>query len=195
MWRPRYPDRRQGTDPIEADLQSPLERPLISVVMPTYETDPRHLRDAIGSVVAQAYPDWELCIVDDGSSSGATQREIGRWVARDQRIKARRLERNSGVSAASNEAISLCRGELVAFLDHDDALTADALLHVARAFTRQEIDLAYSDQDKITAAGRRTDPFLKPDWSPVHALGAMYVGHLLVVRRELVREVGGLDSD
>jgi GT2 family glycosyltransferase len=195
MWRPRYPDRRQGTDAIEADLRSPLERPLISVVMPTYETDPRHLRDAIGSVVVQAYPDWELCIVDDGSSSSPTQREIGRWVARDQRIKARRRERNSGVSAASNEAISLCRGELVAFLDHDDALTADALLHVARAFTRQEIDLAYSDQDKITAAGRRTDPFLKPDWSPVHALGAMYVGHLLVVRRELVREVGGLDSD
>jgi len=180
---------------VETELQSLRKRPLISVVMPTYETDPRHLREAIASVVAQEYPDWELCIVDDGSSSPATQREISRWRARDERITARRLESNSGVAAASNEAISFSRGELVAFLDHDDALTADALLHVARAFMSGEIDVAYSDQDKITAGGRRTDPFLKPDWSPVYALGAMYVGHLLVARNELIREAGGLDPD
>ncbi len=177
------------------ELQSLRERPLISVVMPTYETDPRHLREAIGSVVGQEYPDWELWIVDDCSSNRLTQREIERWVARDERITARRLERNSGISAASNEALSLCRGELVAFLDHDDVLTADALLQVAGAFTRGEIDVVYTDQDKITADGHRTDPFLKPDWSPVYALGAMYVGHLLVARTELIREVGGLDSD
>ena len=64
---------------------------------------------------------------------------------------------------------------------------------MARAFGDAEVDVAYSDQDKITERGRRTDPFLKPDWSPVYALGAMYVGHLLVARRELIREAGGLD--
>ena len=90
------------------------------------------------------------------------------------------------------EAIEHCRGELVAFLDHDDALTADALMRMAHAFGDADIDVAYSDQDKITASGKRTDPFLKPDWSPVYALGAMYVGHLLVARRDLILEAGGL---
>jgi GT2 family glycosyltransferase len=171
------------------------EPPLISVVMPTYDTEPRYLREAIASVRGQQYRNWELCIVDDGSSRADTRRTIQRAVSRGPGITARLLDRNSGISAASNQGLELCRGELVAFLDHDDALTPDALLRVAEAFSEREIDIAYSDQDKITAAGEITDPFLKPNWSPVYALGAMYVGHLLVVRRELVSEVGGFDPD
>ena len=163
--------------------------------MPTYETEPRHLREAIWSVTTQEYPNWELVIVDDGSTNRSSRRELARWGARDERIVVRMLDRNSGISAATNEAIEHCRGELVAFLDHDDALTADALLRMAHAFGDAEVDVAYSDQDKITERGRRTDPFFKPDWSPVYALGAMYVGHLLVARRELIREAGGLDPE
>jgi glycosyltransferase involved in cell wall biosynthesis len=170
------------------------ERPLISVVMPTYDTDPRYLREAIASVRAQQYENWELCIVDDGSSRADTRRTIERAVSRGPGITARLLDRNSGISAASNHGLALCRGELVAFLDHDDALTPDALLRVAEVFSEREIDVAYSDQDKITAGGEITDPFLKPDWSPVYALGAMYIGHLLVARRDLVSEVGGFDA-
>jgi GT2 family glycosyltransferase len=170
------------------------ERPLVSVVMPTYDTEPRHLCDAIGSVRAQSYPDWELVIVDDGSRRQDTRRVITRAVSRDPRIAARFLERNSGISAATNAGLELCRGELVAFLDHDDALAPGALLRVAQAFDEREVDVAYTDQDKLTADGRRTDPFLKPDWSPVYALGAMYVGHLLVARRELISEAGGFDT-
>jgi glycosyltransferase involved in cell wall biosynthesis len=191
--RPAFAGARRDPDAVAADLEALSSRPLISVVMPTYETEPRHLRQAIWSVAAQEYPDWELVIVDDGSTNRSTRRELERWSARDQRIVVRTLDRNSGISAATNHAIEHCRGELVGFLDHDDALTADALLHMARAFTGAEIDLAYSDQDKITAGGHRFDPFLKPDWSPVYALGAMYVGHLLVARRELIHEAGGLD--
>jgi GT2 family glycosyltransferase len=169
------------------------ESPLISVVMPTYETEPRYLRDAIASVRAQEYENWELCIVDDGSTRAETRRAIKRAVSRDPRITAKLLDQNGGISRASNQGLALCRGELVAFLDHDDALTADALLRVAQAFSEGEIDIAYSDQDTITADGRTADTFLKPDWSPVYALGAMYIGHLLVVRRELIEEAGGFD--
>src|SRR3954470_7318639 len=167
--------------------------PLISVVMPTYDTDPRHLREAIASVRAQSYPNWELCIADDGSRRADTRRTLTRAVSRGGRITARLLDRNAGISAATNAALDLCRGELIAFLDHDDRLAPEALLRVARAFTERDVDVVYTDQDKLTPDGRRTDPFLKPDWSPVYALGAMYVGHLLVVRRELIEEVGGLD--
>jgi O-antigen biosynthesis protein len=174
-------------------MPSLLERPLISVVMPTHDTEPRHLRAAIGSLRAQEYENWELCIVDDGSERGSTRRAVQRWAARDDRIKVRLLERNAGISSASNRALADCRGELVAFLDHDDVLAPDALLLAVRAFSKHEIDVLYSDQDKLTASGDPVDPFHKPDWSPVYALGAMYVGHLLVARRELVEEAGGFD--
>ena len=170
------------------------ERPLISVVMPTYETEPRYLREAIASVRAQEYENWELCIVDDGSTRDETLRTIKRAVSRDHRITAKLLDANGGISRATNQGLAICRGELVAFLDHDDVLTADALLRVAEAFSGDEIDVAYSDQDTITADGQTADTFLKPDWSPTYALGAMYIGHLLVARRELVDEVGGFDS-
>ncbi len=169
------------------------DHPLISVVMPTHDTEPRYLRAAIGSLREQEYPAWELWLVDDGSTNGSTRRAIKRWAGRDERINARLLERNSGISAASNQGLSLCRGELVAFLDHDDTLAPDALLQVAREFREHDFDVLYTDQDKLTPSGRRTDPFHKPDWSPVYALGAMYVGHLLVARRSLVVEAGGLD--
>ena len=193
MRRPAFAGTTRDPEAVAADLEALPSRPLISVVMPTYETEPRHLREAVWSVTTQEYPNWELVIVDDGSTNRSTHRELTRWDARDERIVVRMCDRNSGISAATNEAIEHCRGELVAFLDHDDALTADALLHMARALGDEEIDIAYSDQDKITERGRRTDPFLKPDWSPVYALGAMYIGHLLVARRELIREAGGLD--
>jgi glycosyltransferase involved in cell wall biosynthesis len=169
------------------------DRPMISVVMPTYETDSRHLRDAIGSVRSQSYPNWELVIVDDGSTRADTRRVVTRAVSRNPRITARFLGRNAGISAATNAGLELCRGELVAFLDHDDALAPDALLRVAQAFGESHPDVIYTDQDKLTADGRRTDPFLKPDWSPVYALGAMYIGHLLVATRELISDAGGLD--
>jgi O-antigen biosynthesis protein len=169
--------------------------PLISVVMPAFESEPRHLRDAIASVRAQTYPHWELVIVDDGSRRRDTGRAITRAVSRDSRVTARMLERNTGISNATNAGLELCRGELVAFLDHDDALDPDALLRVVQAFGDGEVDVVYTDQDKLTPEGRRTDPFLKPDWSPVYALGAMYIGHLLVARRELIAAAGGLDPE
>ena len=158
MRRPAFAGAKRDPEAVAADLEALPARPLISVVMPTYETEPRHLREAIWSVTTQEYPDWELVIVDDGSTDRSTRRELTRWDARDERIVVRMLDRNSGISAATNQAIEHSRGELVAFLDHDDALTADALLHIARAFGDAEIDIAYSDQDKITERGRAHGP-------------------------------------
>lgn len=170
-------------------------RPLISIVMPAYETEPAYLKAAIASVQAQAYPDWELCIANDGSKSAAVRRVIDASCREDPRIRAVHLERNSGISAASNAALKLAGGDYVAFLDHDDELTHDALMRVAQALDADpELDVIYSDSDKRDLLGRLVDPFLKPDWSPTYALGAMYIGHLLVVRRAIVEEVGGFDS-
>ena len=162
MRRPAFAGATRDPEAVGADLEALPSRPLISVVMPTYETEPRHLREAIWSVTTQEYPNWELVIVDDGSVNRSTRRELERWDTRDERIVVRMVERNSGISAATNEAIEHCRGELVAFLDHDDALSADALLRMAHAFGDAEVDVAYSDQDKITSEGGGPIPFLSP---------------------------------
>lgn len=168
-------------------------RPLISLAMPTYKSDVDYLRKAIDSVIAQHYREWELCIVDDGSEQPELVAELRRYAGADPRIKFEAAE-NRGISGATNAAMTMCAGEFVGFIDHDDELTPDALLRVAQALTGDpSLDVAYSDSDKLTLHGVRADPFLKPDFSPVYALGAMYIGHLLVVRRSVAEAAGGFD--
>ena len=190
----RRGDPRHGTEGAER-VATLARRPLISLVMPTYETPPRLLREAVASVCSQSYPHWQLCVADDGSRRRETGRELERLAATDSRIETVSLGENRGISAASNAALELCRGDFVGFLDHDDALHPDALLEVAGAIAADPaLDVVYTDSDKLTPRGRRQDPFLKPDYSPVYALGAMYIGHLLVVRRSLAGAVGGFDQ-
>ena len=168
--------------------------PLLSVAMPVYDPDEAHLREAIESVLDQLHSRWEMCIVDDGSTQPRVRAVLHEYAARDRRIKLELLDANSGISAASNRAVAMCAGEYVAFLDHDDVLSSDALPEVARAIEADpSLDVVYSDQDKLSTRGARRAPFFKPDWSPVYALGAMYIGHLLVVRRSLLAEAGGFD--
>lgn len=176
------------------EVEALESRPLISLAMPAYKSDLRYLRQAIDSVRGQHYPEWELCIVDDGSGQPELVAAIQRYADADARIKFEAAAENRGISAATNAALEMCSGEFVGFLDHDDTLTPDALLRVVQALTADpELDVVYSDSDKLTLHGVRADPFLKPDWSPVYALGAMYIGHLLVVRRSVAEAAGGFD--
>jgi GT2 family glycosyltransferase len=180
---------------MEAGMVALADTPLISIVMPTYDPRESHLREAIDSVRAQSFGGWELCVADDGSRTPHVKRVLEQAAAEDDRVRVDLAERNSGISAATNRAVAMARGEYVAFLDHDDVLAPDALEVVAAAIEADPPpDFLYSDQDKLDRRGRRLAPFHKPDWSPVYALGAMYVGHLLVARASLVREAGGLDS-
>jgi GT2 family glycosyltransferase len=176
------------------ELQALPARPLISLVMPTYRSELRYLREAVDSVRGQHYPEWELVVVDDGSGKPELERAMSAYAAADPRIKFEPLRQNGGISAATNAGLAICKGEFVGFLDHDDTLTPDALLRVAQALGDPELDVVYSDSDKLTIGGVRADPFLKPDWSPVYALGAMYIGHLLVVRTSVAEAAGGFDS-
>ncbi len=166
-------------------------RPLVSVVTPVYNTDARWLRACIESVKNQAYPNWQLCLADDASTKAET-RDVLREYAGDSRIKIKMLAANRGIAAASNEALTLAEGEFVAFLDHDDELTPDALFEVvAHLNQRRDTDFIYSDEDKLELDGTRSNVYFKPDWSPEHFLTNMYTCHLMVVRRALLERIGG----
>jgi GT2 family glycosyltransferase len=165
-------------------------KPVFSIVTPVHNTDPKWLRACIESVRRQAYPHWQLCLADDGSTHAGTC-DVLRHYERDERIRITRLPSNHGISAASNAALTLATGDFVVLLDHDDQLSSDALYHLASVLNdRPDIDFIYSDEDKLELDGTRTDPHFKPDWSPEHLLSCMYTCHVMAARRSLVDDVG-----
>jgi glycosyltransferase involved in cell wall biosynthesis len=181
-------DRRTITHAITG-LADP---PLISVVLPVYETPEVYLRAAIDSVRAQLYPHWQLCIADDASRAAHVRAVLEHYRTIDRRIEVCYRRDNGHISAASNSALALAKGEFVALLDHDDLLPEHALYLVARAVIEHpELDLIFSDEDKIDAEGTRFDPYFKPDWNPDLLLSQNMFSHLGVFRRSLVEAVGG----
>jgi O-antigen biosynthesis protein len=170
-------------------------RPLISVIMPVFNTPVQRLQEAVESVLAQAYDNWELRLVDDGSTDPDLLSFLPGVGARDDRIVVTALEKHQGISAASNHGLALARGEWVTFLDHDDFLEPDALFQVVRTLqAHPEAGLIYSDEDKLGQAGFEA-PLFKPDWSPDLLLSYNYLGHLTAVRRHLLQKAGGFRSE
>ena len=167
-------------------------RPLLSVLMPVYNTDERWLRAAIASVEQQLYTNWELCIADDASSLPRVGELLRESQRRDARIKVDFRQVNGHISAASNSALTLASGEYIVLLDHDDVLPRHALTAVVHELNRHpDADIIYSDEDRIDEKGRRYDPHFKPDWSPELFYGQNLISHLGVYRTALVRTVGG----
>ena len=180
-----------ATAAIAAALAAAPARPLISILMPTRNADARWLTAAIESVRAQAYDNWQLCIVDDGSTTTEGPVCATDFASRDARVEFRQLPEHAGIAAATTAALAMARGTLVTFLDHDDALTPDALLVVARAFIEEpRLRFVYSDEDKIDLAGSLYWPVFKPAWNPDLLLANNYITHLVAVDVELAREVG-----
>jgi len=169
--------------------------PQFSIVMPVYKTPLPLLEKTLRSVLAQGFQSWELCICDDGSAMPELREFLESRQRRDSRIKLIFSERNGGIAAASNLALTLATGEFTVLLDHDDELTEDALEVFANvAIEDPEVDVIYSDQEKIDEAGEVIDAFYKPDWSPDYFRRVMYVGHLLAVKTDLMRSAGGFDA-
>lgn len=172
------------------------ETPLISVVMPVYRPNPAHLRAAVESVQSQLYPHWELCIADDASGDQSTAGYLSEACLLDSRIRVVHRAENGGIAAATNSALELVTGEFVALLDHDDMLSEHALYIVACEIDRHpNVAVIYSDEDKLDEAGRRTEPYFKPDFNFDLLLAQNCISHLGVYRRSLLREIGGLRAD
>jgi glycosyltransferase involved in cell wall biosynthesis len=169
-------------------------RPLISVITPVFDTPVEHLEEAVESVLAQAYENWELVLIDDGSSDADLLRVLPVLAARDRRIIVKSFAQHGGISAASNEGLALAHGEWITFLDHDDVIEPDALFQIVKLLqTHPDADLIYSDEDKLGEDGFEA-PLFKPDWSPDFFLSYNYIGHLTAVRRDIVQKAGSFRS-
>ncbi len=194
-WVDRYGPNPEVLGAIRRDLERLDYRPLISVVMPVFNTDRDVLIDAIDSVRAQIYGDWQLCIANDGSTKPETL-DVLKSLTDEKAIRVVDLPGGCGISGATNAALALADGEYVAFLDHDDLLKPHALAQVARWIDADPtLDVIYSDEDKLDAAGHLYDPHLKPDWAPDQLMAQNYVCHLTVARKDLIDRIGGLRSE
>ena len=195
MTQPGYrPNRSTVYDSVDNDKLASLQSPLLSVIVPAYETPTELLRTCINSVKTQVYQSWELIIVDDASRSAAVNETVTAMGGEDKRIKLISRQMNGNISRATNDGLNASVGEFVLFLDHDDELLPDALLRFSQAIVKDpSTDVWYSDQVTCDDGGETIHHFFKPDWSPIYLLGVMYVGHLLGVRRQLALAVGAFD--
>ncbi|MBV8465315.1 MAG: glycosyltransferase [Burkholderiales bacterium] len=173
--------------------------PTICVVMPVYNTPPELLDEAVQSVLDQAYPNWTFCIVDDGSTRPdtlATLKAMADTFAHDGRVRIRFMDRNQGIVATTNVAVTLDDSPWIAFFDHDDRLDAEALFHIALTLSENpQARLAYTDNRLIDRAGALLNTYSKPDWSPALLLSCNYINHLAVIDRTFFDEIGGLHDE
>lgn len=177
---------------ISQNVEKLVNKPLISVVMPTYNTKLAWLIQAIESVQKQIYPHWELCIADDASPNTQVRDTLRKYAEKDSRIKIAIRKENGHISLASNSALKLVTGEWVALLDHDDFLPEHALYWVADAINRNpQALLFYSDEDKVDEKGLRFDPYFKCDWNPALFYSHNLFSHLGVYSKSLLNKVGG----
>lgn len=116
------------------------QEPLVSIIMPAYNAD-SYIGEAVASVIDQSYANWELLIIDDGSTDN-TQVALSEFS--DHRIKQFKLSDNQGVSIARNVGLQNLEGEYYTFLDADDVLPKDSILARLSVFDRHP-GLAFVD--------------------------------------------------
>ena len=177
------------TSEIKQEMKNFIRKPLISIIMPVYNVDPQWLDLAIHSVEEQWYENWELCIVDDKSTNQQTLDCLKS--IQNTKIKVRYLEKNVNISAVSNEALKMAKGEYIALMDNDDELTPNALYEVVKAINTENAEFIYSDEDKVELDGSFSSPHFKPNFAPDTLLSQNYINHLGVIKRELIERVGG----
>ena len=173
-------------------------RPLLSVLVPLYETDEKFLDELIVSIQAQTYTNWEICFSDGSKSSDRLREIISKYTKKDKRIKyTAELPGPLGISSNTNQAFTIAKGEFIVLGDHDDLFTPDAFFDCVEALQTgiNEIDVIYTDEDKTNAAAkRRFEPNIKPDFNQELLESCNYITHMFVVRKSLVEEVGLFDD-
>lgn len=190
-WVSKY-DHMQEDGDLARRIAESFGGPLLSILLPVYNTPEKWLRRCIETVLQQTYPHWELCIADDASPEPHVRSVLSEYLEKDDRIKVTFRKNNGHISESSNSALELATGNYVALLDHDDELHPNALLEVVEAIRRNPgWKVIYSDEDKVDEDGKRFDPYFKPDWNYDLFLSHNCISHLGVYERALLLDVGG----
>ena len=192
-WRQRQLYQRwQQRHPV---VTAPItERPLISIVVPLYNTPAQYLAEMVAWVQGQSYDNWELILVDDLSTDQRVRDDVRQFVDTDPRIKGHFLPENRHIAGATNAGIAQARGDFVSLLDHDDLLHQHALWKVVEVINQHPgAQFIYTDEAKYDTHGPY-QPFFKPDWNPDFLRSVNYITHFSTIKRSLLEAAGGEDG-
>ena len=168
--------------------------PVISIVVPVYNTPERFFREMLKSVQRQTYPHWQLVLVDASDEAHpAPGRMAQKAAARDSRILYRKVE-NGGIAANTTAGFAAASGDCIALLDHDDVLYPNALYECAAAL-EGGAELVYSDEIVLSADLKKLGGYhFKPDFAPDYLRGVNFITHLAVFTRPLLDHAGAWES-
>lgn len=173
-----------------------MSAPRVSVVMAAFNAAAT-LPETLAGIEAQGYGDFELIVVDDGSSD-ATPQVLERHAAASSRLRWER-QANAGVAAARTRALALARGELVAFVDADDLWSPRKLARQVPLFDRPEVGLVYCDVRDLLPGGAAPQSWFQAK-APARGevLARLFAGNFIctssvVVRKAELLAAGGFD--
>ena len=197
-----YEEWYKNHKPTMEELQRQREakfdyEPMISILVPVYNTPEEFLKQMIQSVRKQTYDNWELCIANANPANETVAEILRISSTKDERIKVKDVPENEGIAQNTNAVLAIATGDYIGLLDHDDLLTPDALYEVVKAINENDRpQVLYSDEDKITMdLSEHFQPHMKPDYNKDLLRSNNYITHFFVAERMLVEEVGGEDGE
>ena len=174
--------------PVYGDLKY---KPLISVLIPVYNISKYYLNECINSILSQYYDNYEIILADDCSTNLETIEALKEYES-NSKIKVIYRKTNGHISAATNTALKEASGEFVALIDNDDVISTNALYEMVKVLNNDKnVDMIYSDEDKLNLDGKRCDPNFKSDFAPDSFLSSNYICHFTILRTSIMREIKG----
>ncbi|MBM9501990.1 glycosyltransferase [Leptospira sp. 201903071] len=169
-------------------------KPLISILVPVYNTQIKHLKAMVRSVESQSYTNWELILLDDASPDKRPGLFLTEEAKNNSKLRYFCSEKNGGISVATRKALEYASGEYVAFLDHDDQLSKEALSVVVEALQAEKDrpEFLYSDEIFQSKTPGVFSVSAKPVFSPEKLVSHNYICHFVVVSRILIEKMGGI---
>lgn len=161
--------------------------PLISILVPLYNTDKQMLKEMIDSVMWQTYKNWELCLADGSDDAHAYVKETVDSY-NDPRIKYLKLEKNEGISGNTNKCLTLATGEYIGLFDHDDVLHPEALYEYVKVINEKGADYIYCDETTFKSGNidHMLTMHFKPDYAVDNLRANNYICHFSVFKRTLL---------
>lgn len=168
-----------------------------SILVPLYNTPISYLEEMIDSVIAQTYPNWELCLADGSDAEhGEVGERVLRYTQQDSRIRYRKLEKNLGIADNTNACIEMATGDYIALFDHDDVLHPSVLFEDMKAITNQQADFIYTDEMTFSETlDNALTVHCKPDFAIDNLRANNYICHFSVFSRELLDRAGWFDHN
>lgn len=184
-WLSRHLPDRIELELMRIESEGWSDPPTVGLVLRLRDPRPGLLDETIGALRAQTYAAWQLGIAGAGSVGPAVAQVLGEATRADARIRLLpEVERGWARDGAP----------LVALVGERDRLRPHALHRAVEALRDPRVGAVYSDEDRLLPSGEPGAPVLKPGWSPELLLSGNYVGHLTVVRRELLDGWDGEDE-